>query len=136
MGGKGKGLFSAEASAERAAITEFPLGEWLRGPFSAALAQLTQTNPVAVAVQALATGSQQSRAARHPTTPTASGHLCKNKLSVGHLGGSVAVHLPSAQGVILGSRDRVPHRAPRREPASPSACFSASPINKYFFFFF
>ena len=44
----------------------------------------------------------------------------------GHLGGSVAEHLPSAQSVILGSRDRVPHQAPCVEPASPSACVSAS----------
>ena len=32
--------------------------------------------------------------------------------------------LPSAQGVILETRDRVPHRAPCVEPASPSACVS------------
>ena len=31
-----------------------------------------------------------------------------------------------AQGVILGSWDRVPHWAPCMEPASPSACVSAS----------
>ena len=41
-------------------------------------------------------------------------------------GGSVVEHLPWAQGVILGSWDRVPHRAPCREPASPSAWVSAS----------
>ena len=41
--------------------------------------------------------------------------------------GSLAVEcLPSAQGVILGSGDQVPHRAPCMEPASPSACVSAS----------
>ena len=34
--------------------------------------------------------------------------------------------LPSAQGVILETRDQVPRRAPYREPASPSACVSAS----------
>ena len=38
------------------------------------------------------------------------------------------------QGVILGSRDRVLHWAPCREPASPSAYVSASlfvsPMNK------
>ncbi|CAD7679405.1 unnamed protein product [Nyctereutes procyonoides] len=39
-----------------------------------------------------------------------------------HLGGSVVEHLLSAQGGILGSWDRVPHRAPCRKPASPSAC--------------
>ena len=33
---------------------------------------------------------------------------------------------PSAQGVILETPDRVPHRAPCMEPASPSACVSAS----------
>ena len=44
----------------------------------------------------------------------------------GHLGGSVVECLPLAQVVILGSWDRVPHQAPRREPASPSACVSAS----------
>ena len=46
---------------------------------------------------------------------------------MGHLGGSVVEHLPSAQVVILGSWDQVPHRAPHTEPASPSACVSASP---------
>ena len=31
---------------------------------------------------------------------------------------------PVAQGVILETQDRVPHRAPCMEPASPSACVS------------
>ena len=55
----------------------------------------------------------------------------------GHLGGSAAIRLPLAQGVILESWDRVPHpapeswdqvppQAPYMEPASPSACVSAS----------
>ena len=35
-------------------------------------------------------------------------------------------HLPSAQGVILGSPDQVPHQAPCVGLASPSACVSAS----------
>ena len=57
---------------------------------------------------------------------------------LGHLGGSVVERLPSAQGVILGPWDQVPHWAPCMEPASPSACVSASlsllslsVINKY-----
>ena len=37
------------------------------------------------------------------------------------LGGSVAEHLPLAQGVIPGSGDQVPHWAPYKKPASPSA---------------
>ena len=44
----------------------------------------------------------------------------------GRLGGSAVERLPLAQGVILESQDQVPHQAPRREPASPSACVSAS----------
>ena len=44
----------------------------------------------------------------------------------GHQGGSMVEHLPSAQGVIPGSWDRVPRQAPCMEPASPSACVSAS----------
>ena len=44
----------------------------------------------------------------------------------GHLGGSVVERLPSAQGVILGSWDRVPQQAPHWDPASPSSCASAS----------
>ena len=44
----------------------------------------------------------------------------------GHLGDSVVEHLPLAQVMILGSWDRVPHLAPQEEPASPSACVSAS----------
>ena len=46
--------------------------------------------------------------------------------SEGHLGGSAVECLPLAQGVILGSWDRVPHRASCMEPASPSAYVSAS----------
>ena len=33
---------------------------------------------------------------------------------------------PSAQGMTLETRDRVPRQAPCMEPASPSACVSAS----------
>ena len=55
-------------------------------------------------------------------------------------GGSVVEHLPSAQGVILGSQDRVPYRHPFGEPISPSAyvsasaslCISNEKINKIF----
>ena len=45
---------------------------------------------------------------------------------VGCLGGSAIERLSSAQGVILGSQDRVPRRAPCIEPASLSACVSVS----------
>ena len=49
-------------------------------------------------------------------------------------------HLPSTQGVILGSQYRVPHQPPLGEPASPSAyvsasaslCISHEKINKIF----
>ena len=57
--------------------------------------------------------------------------------SLGHLGGSAVEHLPLTQGVTLGYQDRVPRRAPCMDPASPSACVSASLslclswINKY-----
>ena len=44
---------------------------------------------------------------------------------MGSLGGSAVERLPSAQGLILESWDRVPHQAPYMEPASPSACVSA-----------
>ena len=44
----------------------------------------------------------------------------------GCLGGSVVEGLPLAQGVILGSWDQDPHKAPRRGPASPSAYVSTS----------
>ena len=46
--------------------------------------------------------------------------------TVGHPGGSVVEHLPSAQGVTLGSRDRVRRQAPCMEPVSPSACLCLS----------
>ena len=39
---------------------------------------------------------------------------------------SLVEHLPLAQGLILESRDLVPHQAPRMEPASPSAYVFAS----------
>ena len=44
----------------------------------------------------------------------------------GRPGGSAVERLPSAQGVILQSWDRVPFRAPCMEPASPSACVCLS----------
>ena len=44
---------------------------------------------------------------------------------MGHLGGSVVERLPLAQGVILGSWDRVPYRDPLGELASASVCVSA-----------
>ena len=51
-------------------------------------------------------------------------------LCLGHLGDLVVEHLPSAQVMILGFWDRVPHQAPQREPASPSAYVSVSLMNK------
>ena len=48
------------------------------------------------------------------------------RIKLGHLGGSVIEHLPLAQVMILRSGDQVLHRAPCREPASPSAYVSAS----------
>ena len=45
----------------------------------------------------------------------------------GSLGGAAVQRLPLAQGGILETRDRIPHRAPRcMEPASLSAYVSAS----------
>ena len=59
--------------------------------------------------------------------PTLEGAVVKLHQTIeGHLGGSEVEHLPLAQGVIPGSWDGVPHWAPSREPASPSACVSAS----------
>ena len=45
---------------------------------------------------------------------------------LGRLGGLAVERLPLTQGVILESQDQVPHRPPCMEPASPSACISAS----------
>ena len=56
---------------------------------------------------------------------------------LGRLAGSVVEHLPSAQGLILETRDRVLRRAPCRSPLSPlpvslplSLCVSHEAINK------
>ena len=46
--------------------------------------------------------------------------------NLGCLGGSAIERLPLAQGMILESWDQVPHQASCVEPASPSACVSAS----------
>ena len=51
---------------------------------------------------------------------------CFENNLLGHLDGSVVERLPAVQGVILETWDRVPRRAPCMEPASPSACISAS----------
>ena len=45
---------------------------------------------------------------------------------LGQPGGLRGLVPPSAQDVILGTRNRVPLRVPCVDPASPSACFSAS----------
>ena len=50
----------------------------------------------------------------------------KRVMGWGSPGGSSVWRLPSALGVILGSRDGVPRRAPGMETASPSSCVSAS----------
>ena len=52
--------------------------------------------------------------------------IVSKRMKWGRLGSSVMKRLPSAQGVTLGSRDRVLHWAPCMEPASPSAWVSAS----------
>ena len=64
----------------------------------------------------------------HDDTP------CTRMGYAGHLGGSVVGHLRLAQGVIQGSWNQVPHWAPLRESASPSACVSASLFLSLFVF--
>ena len=56
-------------------------------------------------------------------------------MNLGTLGGSAVEPLPSAQSVIPGSWDQVPHLAPCMEPASPpsayvSAAFLVSLMNR------
>ena len=66
---------------------------------------------------------------RHSTTePPRRPHcvIFKKLLTWGSLGGSAVWRLPLAQGTILESQDQVPRQAPGMEPASPSACVSAS----------
>ena len=53
-------------------------------------------------------------------------YISQDCVVLGRLGGSAVERLPSTQGEILEFWDRVPHRAPCMEPASPSACVSAS----------
>ena len=57
----------------------------------------------------------------HPPAPLRIDTFYLNICFRGHPGGSAVKGLPSAQGVILGSWDRVLHWASCREPASPSA---------------
>ena len=68
-------------------------------------------------------GKEASETFRRVTLGPKVGPRCAEP---GQLGGSAVEHLPLAQGVILGSWDQVPHWASHREPASPSACVSAS----------
>ena len=60
----------------------------------------------------------------HPTVVLTKG--AEKSRELGCLGGSAGEHLPLAQGVTLGSWDQSSNWVPRREPASPSACVSAS----------
>ena len=55
-----------------------------------------------------------------------SGEMLLKMGNEGHLGGSAVEHLPLVQGMILGLWDGVPHQAPHRESASPSACLCLS----------
>ena len=48
------------------------------------------------------------------------------EMITGQLGGLSGLAPPSALGVILETRDRVPHWVPCMEPASLSVCVSAS----------
>ena len=48
------------------------------------------------------------------------------EFKVGQPGWFSGLEPPSAQGLILETRDRVPYQAPCMEPASPSACVFAS----------
>ena len=64
---------------------------------------------------------------RAPAQEAAGTQVCMPQFKIeaeGRLGGSAVEHLPSTQGVILESGDRVPHRVPRMKPASPSASLS------------
>ena len=67
------------------------------------------------------------------TPDTLLGGLCKKRYNtvktanvLEHLSDSVVRRLPSAQVMIPGSWNRVPHQAPSMKPASPSAYVSAS----------
>ena len=59
---------------------------------------------------------------------TQGGELLRSikRISKGILGDSTVWRLPLALGTILESPDRVPRPAPGMEPASSSACISAS----------
>ena len=59
-------------------------------------------------------------------TNTTYQYILRKRTHRGSLCGSAIWRLPSAQGVDLESRDWVPLRALCMEPASPSACVSAS----------
>ena len=63
--------------------------------------------------------------AQHPGGSSILWHLLKFPF-LGSLCGSVVECLPSALVIIPGSWDRVPHQAPCRKPAFPSACVSPS----------
>ena len=55
-------------------------------------------------------------------------HVSVKTQTVGQPGWLSGLVLLSAQGLVLETRDRVPHGAPCMEPASPSACVFAGPL--------
>ena len=52
-------------------------------------------------------------------------HVVQESTVLGSLGGAAVWRLPLARGAILETQDRVPHRGPCMEPASPFFCVSA-----------
>ena len=62
----------------------------------------------------------------HPSWAASAVYLQQEPEHLGCLGGSAVEHLPWAQLVIPEFQDQVPYQAPHGEPASPSACVSAS----------
>ena len=59
-------------------------------------------------------------------SPTMGIQIIKKKIKTGQPRWLIGLAPPSAQGMVLGSQDGVLSRAPCTEPASPSACVSAS----------
>ena len=102
-----------------------PIGKWV---WAEILLQKSRGSNQGQARRNLFFQPQTNKTTLQPLFPGKPGGMdfCSRSSSPGQPGWLSGLAPPPAQGLILETQDRVPHQAPCMEPASPSACVSAS----------